>query len=63
MPAQVLNPQAKSRGRTRRVRPQSLPLGVNKATGVLAIGKPLTFMYNAAIRKRGRVVEGTSLEN
>ena len=31
--------------------------------GELAIGKPLRFMYNAAIWKRGRVVEGTSLEN
>ena len=40
-----------------------LVIGVNTAMGELAIGKPLRFMYNAAIWKRGRVVEGTSLEN
>ena len=38
-------------------------MGGNMLLTALAIGKPLRFMYNAAIWKRGRVVEGTSLEN
>ena len=54
MPAQVLNPSDLTR---------VFAMGRNMRLTALAIGKPLTFMYNAAIWKRGRVVEGTSLEN
>ena len=54
MPAEELNPPDLTR---------VFAMGGNMLLTALAIGKPLRFMYNAAIWKRGRVVEGTSLEN